>query len=88
VVLGAIAQGAPLRVAHFVGQQQDGVDDAPDDCTDSAGDETDEELGDTESCVAEIYPADADKSEKSKELQQASDNFRLVGQWLTSNGGG
>jgi hypothetical protein len=67
--LGSIAQGSALRVAHPVGENQDRVDDAPDDRTDTAGDQPDDQLRYAQSGVAQIDAAYSDDPEKSEELQ-------------------
>jgi len=51
VALSSIAERTVLRIPHLVAEYEDGVDDAPDDRTDPAGEETDQQLRDAEAVV-------------------------------------
>src|SRR5215218_4756606 len=82
-VLSAIAQRTPLRIAHLVGENQNRVDDPPDDRTEPAGHEPDDELGDAETDLAEIHATDAHDPEKPEQLQQTGDHLRFVRERLT-----
>ena len=74
--------GRPCGIAHLVGEDQNGVDDAPDDGAEAAGDQADDELGDAQPGVAEVDAADADEAEQPEQLQQSGDDLGFVGQRL------
>ena len=67
--LGSLTQGTSLRITNFVGENEHRVDDAPDDRTDSACDEADNQLRDTKAGVAEVNAADADKAEQARSAE-------------------